>query len=195
MRPSLRIAYSSILGGLALLTSISGLSRILVYPPVPYLKFDPAEVFDVLALYIGGIWLAVYTASIHMFGLAVTGGDIIGPLMKYLAVISMLPGLALVNRVGRLMGVAIAIAMRVLVMTVANIIVLTLVAPGFLEVFTVYNSLFGIDLSGFELIIIALILTGVYNIIHTVFTVVLVEAVQMALLRYIGVIGGSRGRP
>ena len=179
MRESLKISYIAIFSGLALATSLSGISHVLVYPPVPYLKFDPAEIFDMIAYLLGGPLIGVITATIHFLGLTALSGDIIGPGMKFIAVLSMIGGYHL----GRLLSgnylvkIGLSTLTRIIVMTILNTIVLLAVAPSFLEIFKVYNKLFLIDLSGYDLLIIALILTGVYNLIHNFISVSLADSV------------------
>lgn len=172
-RITIKISYIAIFSGLALLTSLSGLSNMLIYPPAPYLKFDPAEIFDMMAYFIGGFEIALMTSLIHFIGLSLLGGDLLGPSMKFLAVVSMLIGFHVGVKIGGKYMVQLGISTftRVLVMSLANIYVLVILAPGFLEVFNIYNKLFLIDLSGLELLMIALILTGAYNIIHNIFSV------------------------
>ncbi len=172
-RESIKISYIAVFSGLALLTSISGLSSIFIYPPVPYLKFDPAEIFDMMAYFIGGFEIAILTTLIHFIGLTLLGGDIIGPGMKFLAVLSMLSGFHLAERLGAtyIIKFGVSTVFRVFIMSLANIYVLVIMAPGFLEVFKIYNTLFFIELDGLGLLAIALILTGVYNVLHNIFTI------------------------
>ena len=172
-RVSIKISYIAIFSGLALLTSLSGLSRLFIYPPVPYLKFDPAEIFDMMAYFIGGFEIALITSLIHFIGLALLGGDILGPGMKLLAVLSMIIGFHVGAKISSkyIVQLGLSTFSRVLITSLANIYVLVLLAPGFLEVFNIYNTLFFINLSGLELLMIALILTGVYNIIHNLFSI------------------------
>ncbi len=172
-RVSIRISYIAIFSGLALLMSLSGISKLLIYPPVPYLKFDPAEIFDMMAYFIGGLEVALITTFIHFIGLALIGGDIIGPGMKLLAVLSMILGYHLGVKISDkyIVHLGLSTITRVFIMSLANIYVLVILAPGFLEIFTIYNTLFFISLSGLELLMIALILTGVYNVIHNIFSI------------------------
>jgi len=176
-RESINISYIAIFSGLALLTSLSGLSQIIIYPPVPYLKFDPAEIFDMMAYFIGGFQIALLTSLIHFIGLAILGGDLIGPSMKFLAVASMITGFHIGVKISNkyIVQFGLSTFFRVLITSIANIYILLLLAPGFLEMFNIYNTLFFINLSGLELLIIALILTGVYNVIHNVFSIGIAE--------------------
>lgn len=178
-RDSIKISYIAILGGLALLTSLSGLSRLFIYPPVPYLKFDPAEIFDMIAYLLGGLEIALLTSIIHFIGLSILGGDILGPGMKFIAIVSMIIGFHIGGMISDrfIVKLFISILVRVVATSVANIYVLTVLAPGFLEVFNIYNKLFFIDLSGIGLLLIALILTGVYNVIHNIFSIGVAETV------------------
>ena len=173
MRESIKISYIAIFSGLALATSLSGISHILIYPPVPYLKFDPAEIFDMIAYLLGGPLIGIITSSIHFLGLTVLSGDIIGPSMKYVAVLSMIVGYHIGGYLSdsHLIKIGLSTLTRIIIMSILNLIVLIMIAPSFLEIFKVYNQLFILDLSGLDILIIALILTGVYNLIHNIISI------------------------
>ncbi len=195
MRRSKYIALTSVFGGLAILTSISGLSRVLVYPLVPYLKFDPAEIFIVIAYLIGGLHVGLTTSFIHLAGLMLLADEPIGPVMKFLAVASMLLGLEISGRLGldRLKRYLLTTGLRVSAMTLVNAVVLYFLFPGFLEFFNGYVSSLGLE-GAFAALFLALILTGIYNAIHTVFTLLPSEAVVAKILPIISPVSPLRHR-
>ncbi len=183
MRRSKYIALTSVFGGLAILTSISGFSRILVYPLVPYLRFDPAEIFIVIAYLIGGISIGLTTSVIHFVGLMLLADEPIGPVMKFLAVGSMLLGLEMSRRLGlgRLKTYVFTTGVRVFTMTLVNAVVLYILFPSFLDFFHGYVSGLGLE-GALSALFIALILTGIYNAIHTVFTLIPSETVVAKII-------------
>jgi riboflavin transporter FmnP len=193
IRYSKIIAFSSIFGALAFLISISGLSTVFFYPPAPFLKFDVSEIIDLLALFIGGYVIGVMTSLIHMIGLFFMGANVpLGPSLKFLAVVSMFPGFYIGELLGRkynlskfyswLISLFTATISRLIVMSIANIIVLTVIAPEFLTFFMVTNSGSNPVL---QALITALIVIGSYNVIHAIFTILLATGIYDVVKRHI----------
>jgi len=182
MRRSIEIALTSVMGSLAILTTISGAYRFLAFPLAPYLKFDPAEIIDVLAYFIGGSKIGFLAATIHFLGLLMFTGDPLGSTMKFLAVTSMLIGIHLskVKGYNRLALYLLASTSRILVMTVVNAYVLYFLFPDFLTFFDDYASAVG--LSGeIGLLSVALIITSIYNLLHVPFTLIPSELAYKAI--------------
>jgi len=192
---SREVALASVFGGLAILTSVSGLSRVLVYPLVPYLKFDPAEIFIVTAYLIGGLSVGLTTSLLHFTGLMLLAEEPIGPVMKLLAVVSMLIGLEISMRLGmgRVKTYILTTGLRLFTTTAANAVVLYLLFPGFLEFFTGYVTGLGMD-GALAALTIALILTGIYNVAHTFFTLLPSEAIVAKILPIISPVSLLRHR-
>jgi len=206
LRYSRIVAYSSIFGALALLLSLSGLLTIISYPLAPFLKFDVSEVVDLLALYIGGYIISIITIFIHATGLIFATGDVLGPLMKFIAVLSMVPGiylgrfiggkLSLSSFKGELIGFILAINFRWIIMTIVNLFVLTYIAPGYLIFFMpkgsiATNSSSDLILKGpimYQALITALGIIASYNVIHGIFTIVLTYSIYKVIKKYIGFI-------
>ncbi len=182
MRRSVEIALTSVLGSLAILITIVGFYRFFPFPLAPYLKFDPAEIIDVLAYMLGGWRIGFLTATIHFLGLLIYSGDPLGPTMKYLAVISMITGLhiAYSKRLGKGYAYLLAAVSRIGVMTVANLYVLLLIAPGFLQAFEGLASSMGLH-GLYGQLAAALIVTGIYNLIHIPFTLVPTEFIYRGI--------------
>lgn len=194
IRYSKVIAFSSIFGALALLISISGLSTILFYPPAPFLKFDISEIIDLLSLFIGGYVIGLVTTLIHMIGLFFMGIDVpIGPPLKFLAVASMFPGFFLGEWIGKkynlsgykswLVSVFIAVNLRLIIMSIANIVILTMIAPQYLAFFMPFDS--GSSNPIFQALLTALVIIGSYNVIHAIFTISLSTGIYDIIKRYI----------
>jgi len=206
IRYSRVIAYSSIFGSLALLLSLSGLLTIISYPLAPFLKFDVSEVIDLLALYIGGYIISIITIFIHATGLIFATGDVLGPLMKFIAVLSMVPGiylgriiggkLSLSRFKGELIGFILAINFRWIIMTIVNLFVLTYIAPGYLIFFMPKssiptNSSGDLILKGpvmYQALITALGIIASYNVVHGIFTIVLAYSIYKVVKKYINFI-------
>jgi len=206
IRYSRVIAYSSIFGSLALLLSLSGLLTIISYPLAPFLKFDVSEVIDLLALYIGGYIISIITIFIHATGLIFATGDVLGPLMKFIAVLSMVPGiylgriiggkLSLSRFKGELIGFILAINFRWIIMTIVNLFVLTYIAPGYLIFFMPKssiptNSSSDLILKGpvmYQALITALGIIASYNVVHGIFTIVLAYSIYKVVKKYINFI-------
>jgi riboflavin transporter FmnP len=83
-------AYVVVFSALALVLTFSKAE--IPYPPLPYLKFDFAEIPIMMALLIGGLVPGLATAVIHWMGLSLARGWVLGPLMKFLAVAPMVAG-------------------------------------------------------------------------------------------------------
>ena len=94
-RRSVGLTGAALMGALAALTTVILPARFQPsFPLLPFLKFDPAELFSVLAFLIFGPIPAIITATIHWIFLTATGtGDVLGPAVKYAAVLSTLFGL------------------------------------------------------------------------------------------------------
>ena len=185
---------AAVLGSLAALTTIALPANI--QPPFPlltFLRFDPAELFDVLAFLIFGPIPALITATVHWAILAETGTNgILGPTAKFAAVLATLFGLWLGSMVyrrftrrftntsvalGTMLGFA-ALA-RVGLMLVVNYFIFTFVGP----------VIFGIDYLGFsqrslaavgmqfaspwQVLWAMLFFTSIFNGLHAAFSVVI----------------------
>lgn len=140
-RDSLVAAVSAVFGALSAVLAVLPLS--FPFPVIPYLKFDLAEIPVVLA-FLGFGPLPGAVSALTYWGVLTLVGEFtpIGPLMKFLALGSMLLGLWVGLRAGSALtgsckagislGFAAGSVLRVLTMTAANYVVLLILFPEFL---------------------------------------------------------------
>jgi riboflavin transporter FmnP len=115
------------------------------FPLIPYLRIDFAEIPILIALFLFGPVSATVSAVIQWLFLNVQGSDApLGPLIKFVAVLSTISGLWVGSELyrqvkGRRIHAGIALSMmlsggillRILAMTIVNYVVLIYVAPVF----------------------------------------------------------------
>ncbi|MGD0688898.1 MAG: hypothetical protein ABSA50_03915 [Candidatus Bathyarchaeia archaeon] len=193
-RRSVALTGAAVFGSLAALTTIVLPANIQpAFPLLSFLRFDPAELFDVLAFLIFGPIPALITATVHWAILAETGTNgILGPTGKFAAVLSTLLGLWLGSMayrriaqkstrtslaLGTMLGFA-ALA-RVGLMLVVNYFIFTYIGP----------VIFGINYLGFsqkslaavgmqfanssQVLWAMLLFTSIFNGLHAAFSVVI----------------------
>ena len=142
------------------------------FPPLPYLVFDLGEI-PVITLALVSSLQAGLAASIVYYGiLNVTGEFVpIGPLMKLIAVASLLVGLYPIrrslSRARIASSFALASAIRISVMTLANYVVICILFPGFLDMAAKSLSVF-LGQRLLDPISLVMIFTGFFNLIHTI---------------------------
>jgi len=170
------------------------------YPPVPYLKFDLAEVPVFLALLGFGPTAGFLSATVYLFALLLMGQfSPLGPLMKYAAVVSTFlgiwAGLRLIGRSGPraklVLSGTLGAALRIAVMTAVNYLVLVVFFPDFLG-FAVgaLSAFMGTKLDpGTVGLLLVLAHTALYNALHTVMSL----ALSVAVLK--GVMAAGAPRP
>jgi riboflavin transporter FmnP len=181
---------AAVFGGLAALSTLLIPARIQpAFPLLGFLKFDPAELFSVLAFLIFGPISAAMTATVHWLVLTVTGTDPLGPAVKFAAVLSTLFGLWLGSKVYQTIApnnrhvsialgsmLAFAILTRVVLLIAVNYFVFTYIGP----------VIFGIDYLDFsaqtlgmqsagpwQVLTVMLLLTSIFNAFHAVFSVMI----------------------
>lgn len=193
-RRSVALTGAAVFGSLAALTTMVLPANIQpAFPLLPFLRFDPAELFSVLAFLIFGPIPALITATVHWAILAETGSNgILGPTGKFAAVLSTLLGLWLGSLAYRRMAqrstrtslalgamLGFAALVRVVLMLVLNYFIFTYIGP----------VIFGIDYLGFsqrslavvgmqfanpsEALWAMLLLTSVFNGLHAAFSVII----------------------
>jgi len=193
-RRSVALTGAAVFGSLAALTTIVLPANIQpAFPLLTFLRFDPAELFDVLAFLIFGPIPGLITAIVHWAILAETGTNgILGPTGKFAAVLSTLLGLWLGSMayrriaqkstrtslaLGMMLGFA-ALA-RVGLMLVVNYFIFTYIGP----------VIFGIDYLGFsqkslaavgmqfagpwQVLWAMLLFTSIFNGLHAAFSVII----------------------
>jgi riboflavin transporter FmnP len=191
-RRSVSLTGAAVLGSFTAVTTVVSAGIQPVFPILPFLKFDPAEVFTVLAFLVFGPIPALITATVHWIFLTATAGTPLGPAVKYAAVLSTLMGLWLGSTVyrrfsGRYHQLSVALALilvlaaltRVAVLLVVNYFVFTYIGPvifGFQYLQfgqqTLQNTL-GLQFGGtWDVLMAMLFYTSIYNALHAVFSVV-----------------------
>ncbi len=152
------------------------------FPPIPYLKFDLAEVPVFIALLGFGPASGMLATVIYFMALLIMGEfSPIGPTMKFLAVSSSLLGFWIGSRIvgsrglGLIVGVGAVVGaiVRVVTMTVANYVVLAIMFPEFLSFATTTLSAFlGLNLAAdIQGLFLVLLFTAVFNALHMVLSV------------------------
>lgn len=177
---SIVAAYVVVFSALAIVLTFSKAE--IPYPLLPYLKFDFAEVPAMMALLLGGLVPALATGVVHWIGLSIARGWVLGPLMKFLAVIPMVVGFWLGIRIYKrkwtVKSIAAAllfgIAIRIAVCSVANIAVLLFVAPEFLR-FSEYSlRAVGINVASTnDALLWTLAFNGIFNALHVILSCII----------------------
>ncbi len=195
--PVVAVAGAGVFGALAsMLTIVLGPAIQPSFPILFYLKFDFAEVVDIIAFFVFGPVAGVLTATVHLVILSFAPGGTgpFGASLKFLAVLTTYAGLVLASRVGRqslrragLSMTTFSLVTRVLLMTVVNYVYIIVLAKVLFNTDYAFFAQFvlskaGINLTGSELVAYILGLTAVYNAIHAIFSVVVSLVVVSALL-------------
>lgn len=131
------------------------------FAPLPYLKFDMAEIPAALSYFVFGLPVGVATSLLVPLTIIARGtSNPIGAFIKGLAVLSTIVGFAPLVKRSKILAALTGIISRVLVMTVVNIV------------------MFGTNPW-------VLLLTGVFNTVHTCLTIggayVLFEAITQRM--------------
>ncbi len=196
VRPTVAMAGAATFGALAsMITIVLGPALQPSFPVLLYLKFDLAEVVDVMALLVFGPLAGFLTALVHFVILSLApGGGPFGASLKFLAVLSTYFGLIAATRLGRhsfrrvgFSMIATGLVTRVALMTVVNYLYIVFLAQvifgqnylGFAQ-FILTRA--GINLTGFELIAYVLGLTAIFNAVHAIFSVAISLVVVSALI-------------
>ena len=158
------------------------------FPILPFLRFDPAELFSVMAFLIFGPVAGVIAATSHWIFLTATGTNgPLGPAAKFASVLSTLFGLWLGGKIyqrleGRIFSIlglmlACAATARVGIMVVVNYFIFTYIGPvlfgldylGFSQ--AVLQATLHLDYGGPLLVAAVLFFTSIFNLLHTAFSV------------------------
>jgi len=187
-RLSLLISATSIFGALASILAILPLS--IPYPPIPYLKFDLAEIPVMIALLCFGPVPGVGSALIY-WAILLWRGEFspIGPSMKFLAVFSMLLGLWIGAKIFKRskftlhLSFLLGALFRILSMTAMNYLIAYLLFPDFMSLAARTISLaLGINFSGeLSCLIMVLAFTAIFNLIHSILSI----APSILIVKYI----------
>ena len=202
-RKSVGLAGAAVFGSLAALSTVIISARIQpAFPILPFLRFDPAELFSVLAFLIFGPVPAFIVATVHWIFLTATGsGTPLGPAVKFAAVIATLIGLWIGSRVyhrlvNRYQGLWFAVACMLVFAVVARVGILLIVNY---YVFTYIGPvIFGIDYLSFsqktlqatlglqfagpwDVVVAMLLYTSIFNVLQTVFSIIIPYIIFMPL--------------
>ncbi len=124
------LAGTAVLGALVVVfdytLKFSGLK--IPFPLFPLLKFDFTGIPIMLSYLLFGLSSGATTSSIAFLAILVRSGDAIGPLMKAIAELSTVVGMALFPRrttqLGKTTSIALGLGLRVVVMSGVNLLVL-----------------------------------------------------------------------
>lgn len=192
------IAYITIFAAASIALAFSRVE--IPYPLLPYLKFDFAEVPVVLALMFGGLPSGLATALIYWIGLSIARGWVLGPLMKFLAIVPMIFGFWLGMRtlggksIFRSFALAFPLGMtiRVVVCAIANVIVLLFIAPDFLKFSAICLRTLGINVaSEMEALSWTLIFNAIFNALHATLSATIAVVVFVAVAKRIPSVVGK----
>jgi len=201
---SIAIAMTAIFSAMAVVVTLTNLT--IPFPPLPYLKIDFSEVPVTVALMLMGPFYGSLSAVIYWIVLTMRAGDILGPAMKFAAVISMLVGFWLASVILErmksrnknlvsvmVMGFLFGSALRVIVMSFFNYVVLLYIAPYYIDFIGPLLGAIGLPSSStMDVVIWSLVLTGVYNVIHTAVSIFPAYLLTRASLERVpAVMGGS----
>ena len=196
--PVVAISGAGVFGALASLITIAvGPTLQPSFPILFYLKFDLAEVVDMIAFFVFGPVAGVLTATVHfvILSFAPGGTGLFGASLKYFAVLATYAGVMLVSRVGkfsfRRAGISMTfsgLVVRVVLMTFVNYLYLILLAK---TIFNVDYEAFaqfvlssaGISLAGSGFVTYVLGLTAIFNAVHAIFSVALSLFIVRILMR------------
>jgi len=201
MRRTTELAATAIFSAMAVAITLAKLT--VPFPPLPYLKFDISEIPVTLALFLLGPISGLSATVIYWLVLTLRAGDILGPAMKFAAVASMMIGFtigALLSRraggglkLSMALGLLLGTLVRVLTMSLSNFIILTIITPYYLEFARPLLASLGLSVeTRLGALLWVLVLTGVYNLLHTLLAVLPAYLIAEAALRRIpGLLGGG----
>ena len=184
VRASVWISLVALLSALTILMALLRLK--ILFPLLPFLTFRLDEIICVIAFLLLGLkaGLAVSFAEFLALNLGKPYHALVGPSMKFLALVSMILGLEFARRVKgikeltrvNLMVLALfGMLFRVVVMSAATFILYYILFPSMYLPFAekVILKVFGVEFStGLELTMILIILTIIFNALHTVLSVI-----------------------
>lgn len=179
-RRSVILAYIGVFSSLSVILAMSRVE--ISYPLLPYLKFDFAEVPIMIVFILCGPVPSMVAEVIHWMGLTLRSGVWIGPLMKFLAVISMIIGFWIGIKIGAkilrghkkvgssrifLLGIIFGVLLRVVVCTFSNIALFLYIDPRYLQFAGALLKAMGLNVnSPLDVLTWSLIFTGIFNMAH-----------------------------
>jgi riboflavin transporter FmnP len=176
------ISLSAVFSALAVMLTMTNLT--IPFPLLPYLRFDFSEIPVTSAFFLIGPQYALLSSVIYWIVLTIRAGDILGPAMKFAAVASMIIGFWAASKITRgekaqrlrtlvISGLFIGIVLRVVVMSLINYAVLLFIAPFYLDYAAGLVAALGLPTSTtLQTVFWVLLLTGLYNLLHTILSMV-----------------------
>ena len=176
------IALSAIFSALAVMLTMINIT--IPFPLLPYLKFDFSEIPVTMSFFLIGPQYALLSTAIYWIVLTIRAGDILGPAMKGAAVASMIIGLWVTSKIIKgnktkdvksliTSGLAIGGLLRVVVLSMFNYAVLTYIAPFWLDYAAGFVAVLGLPTtSTSQTVLWVLLLTGLYNFLHTALSMI-----------------------
>jgi len=160
------------------------------FPLLPFLEFDMAEIPDAIAFMILGPRAGIISASIHAMVLYILGAfTVFSPLMKLFAELSMFAGLYAGFKIGKMsrfrksIMTGLGSLMRVIVMLFVTLALYYVIMPSiYLPTAKLAMSILGITLtSPFEIAMLLVGLTSVFNLIAGLITIIVAFAVVKSI--------------
>ncbi|MBT6605156.1 hypothetical protein HOB36_08730 [Candidatus Bathyarchaeota archaeon] len=176
------IGLSAVFSALSIMLTMINIT--IPFPLLPYLKFDFSEIPVTMAFFLIGPQYALLSTVIYWIVLTIRAGDILGPAMKGAAVAAMIIGLWISSKMTNgskaknikslvSTGLIIGIVLRVIVMSVFNYAVFTVIAPFWLDYAAGLVAALGLPTtSTAQTILWVLLMTGLYNLLHTALSMI-----------------------
>ena len=175
------IALSAVFSALSVMLTMTNLT--IPFPLLPYLKFDFSEIPVTMAFFLVGPQYSLLSTAIYWLVLTIKDGDLLGPAMKGVSVASMIIGFWIASKITKgqnkgitsmvTSGMAVGSILRVLTMSVFNYAVFTVIAPFWLDYAAGLVAALGLPTSTpSQTIMYALLLTGIYNLLHTALSLI-----------------------
>lgn len=190
-----KIATIATLAALAAVFGFMGLA--IPYPLMPFLKFDLAEIPDIVSFMIVGPSGGLVTALIHWFVLNLKGGGmvpVVSPLMKLMAISSMMLGLYIgakmaegKDRKAMLVGmIGWGIIVRVVVMGLVTFLLYYAIMPEtYIPFAEKMLGALGIRVEGaLQVAFYTVLFTAIFNALHVPLSVLLAAIVAEAAMRH-----------
>lgn len=194
---SLEVAFTIVFGALSvLLTLLKGFTTF-PFPVLTYLKFEMAEIPCMVAYLAMGFKPGMAGAVVYWLVLTPIGEFTpLGPAMKFAALASLILGMEAGRRLCRRSGdylssvktlsvsMVLGTVARVVVMSLFNYLVLVILFPGFLDLASMMLSTAGLDASTpADALVMALTLTAVFNVLHSILSVLLPYLIVKAVVK------------
>ncbi|MEM1558553.1 MAG: hypothetical protein QXT26_05435 [Thermoproteota archaeon] len=179
------IVLASLCAGLAIFLTVYKV--VFAFPILPYLKFELAEIPVVMAFFVAGPLSGLLSSVIYWIILTMVGEwTPIGPLMKFLAVaptiLGLWAGFVLSRRIRKnpsillsmTLGTILAVAVRIIVTSLMNFLVLWWFFPLFLDLAAKYlRATIGFQAdSPYAILLMTLVFTAVFNVIHSLISII-----------------------